>query len=33
MREGIEAATGVSAQQRIANTNLGTLTLPMSRSL
>ena len=33
MREGTETATGVSAQHRIANANLGTLTLPLSRSL
>jgi hypothetical protein len=33
MREGTDTATGMSAQQRIVTTNLGTLTLPMSRSL
>jgi hypothetical protein len=33
MREGTETATGMSAQQRIVTTNLGTLTVPTSRNL
>src|SRR5215217_9786100 len=33
MSEGADIATGMSAKQRIMTTNLGTLTLPTSRSL
>ena len=32
-REGIDTATGISAKHRTVTTNLGTLTLPTSRSL
>ena len=33
IREGIDTATGISAQQSTVTTNLATLTLPTSRSL
>jgi hypothetical protein len=33
MREGTDTAMGMIVQQRIVTTNLGTLTLPTSRSL